>query len=211
LTAIADDAGILYKHFYDSLLPLPMAQPPQGASVLDVGSGAGFPGLVFAIVRPDLRVTLLDSNAKKVAFLKETARTLGLSVQTQCARAELAGQDLTLRERFDLVAARAVASLTILCEYCLPFVAVGGQMLAMKGKPVQAEYQAAQQIILRMGGAAARLQQTRLALPEGTAERNNYFIQKISQTPAKYPRNQAILLREEAQRAKKPEKEGEFV
>ena len=126
LTAITDDEGVAVKHFADSLLPLTMAELPQGASLVDVGSGAGFPGLPMALVRPDLRLTFLDSLQKRLTFLEGVTAALGVPAAFVHARAEEAGRDAARRERFDAATARAVANLGVLAEYCLPLVRVGG-------------------------------------------------------------------------------------
>ena len=131
LTAITDDEGVAEKHFADSLLPLTMVQLPVGASLVDVGSGAGFPGLPMALARPDLRVTFLDSLQKRLTFLAQLTQMLGVPAATLHARAEDAGQDKVCREQFDVATARAVANLNALAEYCLPLVKVGGLFLAL--------------------------------------------------------------------------------
>ena len=122
LTAITDDEGVAEKHFADSLLPLTMVQLPVGASLVDVGSGAGFPGLPMALARPDLRVTFLDSLQKRLTFLAQLTQMLEVPAATLHARAEDAGQDKAYRDRFDVATARAVANLNALAEYCLPLV-----------------------------------------------------------------------------------------
>ena len=133
LTAITDDEGVAEKHFADSLLPLTMVQLPVGASLVDVGSGAGFPGLPRALARPDLRVTFLDSLQKRLTFLAQLTQMLGVPAAVLHARAEDAGQDKKYREQYDVATARAVANLNALAEYCLPLVKVGGLVLALKG------------------------------------------------------------------------------
>ena len=133
LTAITDDEGVAEKHFADSLLPLTMVQLPVGASLVDVGSGAGFPGLPMALARPDLRVTFLDSLQKRLTFLAQLTQMLEVPAAMLHARAEDAGQDPQYREQFDVATARAVANLNALAEYCLPLVKVGGLFLALKG------------------------------------------------------------------------------
>ncbi|MDR1464044.1 MAG: 16S rRNA (guanine(527)-N(7))-methyltransferase RsmG [Oscillospiraceae bacterium] len=195
LTAITAPEEVLYKHFLDSLLPLAKFPPPEGASLLDVGTGAGFPGLVIAIARPDLRVTLLDSAGKKVRFLAETACELGVPARTLQGRAEELARG-ELRGRFDLVTARAVAALPVLCEYCLPLVKPGGAFLALKGQQGREELAQAARAIALLGGETA--EQTEIA--EATLGENGCFgqrtlllIRKISQTPTKYPRNGGLI------------------
>ncbi|MEE0928990.1 MAG: 16S rRNA (guanine(527)-N(7))-methyltransferase RsmG, partial [Acutalibacteraceae bacterium] len=120
LTAITDPEGIVIKHFLDSALLLSQVNIPQGAKVVDVGTGAGFPGMVLKILRPDLDITLMDGLNKRLTFLNEVARELALDVKTVHLRAEEAGKNPNYREKFDIVTARAVAELRTLYEYCLP-------------------------------------------------------------------------------------------
>ena len=167
LTAITDDEGVAEKHFADSLLPLTMVQLPVGASLVDVGSGAGFPGLPMALARPDLRVTFLDSLQKRLTFLAQLTQMLGVPAAMLHARAEDAGQDKVCRERFDVATARAVANLNALAEYCLPLVKVGGLFLALKGAAGEEELAAAQGAITKLGGRVEAIH--RYALPSGDA------------------------------------------
>ena len=186
LTAITDDEGVAEKHFADSLLPLTMVQLPIGASLVDVGSGAGFPGLPMALARPDLRVTFLDSLQKRLTFLAQLTQMLGVPAAMLHARAEDAGQDKAYREQFDVATARAVANLNALAEYCLPLVKVGGSFLAMKGASGEEELAAARGAIKKLGG---EYKETRtLHLPGGDT-RTLILCKKISQTPTAYPRN----------------------
>ena len=133
LTSIIEPKDIVIKHFLDSLSLFSAVQPAKGAKVIDVGTGAGLPGIALLIARPDLAVTLLDSTKKKLEFLKEALTELGLSAATYHARAEEAGRKTEYREVFDLAVARAVAGMNELSEYCLPFVKIGGKFVAMKG------------------------------------------------------------------------------
>lgn len=186
LTAITDDEGVAEKHFADSLLPLTMVALPAGASLVDVGSGAGFPGLPMALARPDLRVTFLDSLQKRLTFLAQLTQKLEVPAQMLHARAEDAGQDPQYREQFDIATARAVANLNTLTEYCLPLVKVGGNFLAMKGASGEEELTAARGAIKKLGG---EYRETRtLHLPGGDT-RTLILCKKISQTPTAYPRN----------------------
>ena len=186
LTAITDDEGVAEKHFADSLLPLTMVALPAGASLVDVGSGAGFPGLPMALARPDLRVTFLDSLQKRLTFLAQLTQKLEVPARMLHARAEDAGQDPQYREQFDIATARAVANLNTLAEYCLPLVKVGGNFLAMKGASGEEELAAARGAIKKLGG---EYKETRtLHLPGGDT-RTLILCKKISQTPTAYPRN----------------------
>ncbi len=184
LTAITESDAIWHKHFLDSAVILAQIELPQGAALLDVGTGAGFPGMVLAVMRPDLQVTLLDSLQKRVVFLEQLAEALELS-QVHCihGRAEDLGHRPELREQFDVVCARAVAALPMLCEYCLPFVKQGGTFWALKGPGEAAEDSA--HAVEVLGGAM----QTVLAYhPEDVGERQLIGIQKVSQTSPQYPR-----------------------
>ena len=186
LTAITDDEGVAEKHFADSLLPLTMVTLPAGASLVDVGSGAGFPGLPMALARPDLRVTFLDSLQKRLTFLAQLTQKLEVPARMLHARAEDAGQDPQYREQFDIATARAVANLNTLAEYCLPLVKGGGNFLAMKGASGEEELAAARGAIKKLGG---EYKETRtLHLPGGDT-RTLILCKKISQTPTAYPRN----------------------
>jgi len=190
LTAILDDDGITVKHFLDSLTLLTVLNIPRGARVIDVGTGAGFPGVVAKIVRPDIELTLLDSNQKKIVFLNELTEKLGLNANTLHSRAEDAGRQEDLRERFDIVTARAVAHLRELAEYCLPLLRPGGYFAAMKGPAGEEELQAAQHAITELGGAVESIE--KLILPQGQ-ERRIVLMKKISQTPTMYPRPSAKI------------------
>ncbi|MBA3533275.1 MAG: 16S rRNA (guanine(527)-N(7))-methyltransferase RsmG, partial [Ardenticatenales bacterium] len=155
LTAITDLEGIVVKHFLDSLSVLvaldPVAQ--AGTSIIDVGTGAGFPGIPLAIVRPTWQITLLEATRKKVDFLQLVADELGLSnAVTLWGRAEEQGHEAAQREQYDVAVARAVAELPVLAEYCLPFVRVGGRWVAQKGARVEEEVQNAHNALGQLGG-----------------------------------------------------------
>ena len=184
LTAITDPQGIEDKHFLDSLLFA--CQPEVAGKMVDVGAGAGFPGIVTKIYKPDLDLTLMEPTGKRVDFLRYACETLGLTgVSFAKERAEEAARK-SWREQFDLVSARAVAALPVLAEYCLPLARVGGHFLAMKGASAAEELEAAQGAIRKLGG---RCSQTRdFHLPGGDA-RSLVLVEKISQTPTAYPRN----------------------
>ena len=149
LTAITDPEGILRKHFVDSLTALPHL-PAGPCRLIDVGTGAGFPGVPLAVVRGDLQLTLLDSLNKRLVFLRELCAALELPVTLIHARAEEGGRQPALREQFDVATARAVAALPVLAEYCLPFVKQGGRFIAMKGPEGEAEAAAAAKAAARL-------------------------------------------------------------
>ena len=192
LTAITDPQGITVKHFADSLSLLSVAALPQGASVIDVGTGAGFPGLALKIARPDLQVTLLDSTKKKLMVLENIGRTLGLPVNLLHLRAEEAGKQASFREQFDFATARAVANLRELAEYCLPLVKVSGRFFAMKSAKTQEELNEAAAAIRTLGGELPQVHV--IELPQA-GERTILEIRKRSTTPALYPRPSAKIAR----------------
>ena len=184
LTAITDPEGIEDKHFLDSLLFA--SQPEVAGKMVDVGAGAGFPGIVTKIYKPELELTLMEPTGKRVEFLKYACAQLGLTgVEFAKERAEEAARKVW-REQFDLASARAVAALPMLAEYCLPLVKVGGNFLAMKGASGEEELTAARGAIKKLGG---EYRETRtLHLPGGDT-RTLILCKKISQTPTAYPRN----------------------
>lgn len=194
LTAITDPDGIAVKHFADSISILSAVEFEKGAKVLDVGTGAGFPGIPLLIMRPDLDLTMLDSTAKKLRYVADTVNSLGLTANVLHSRAEEAAQKSEYRESFDIVCSRAVAALNILCEYCLPFVKKGGIFAAMKGAKAQEEIKLAKNSIKTLGGEI--IAQKSFMLSDG-AERTIIIIKKISHNLPKYPRPSAQI-------AKKP-------
>lgn len=183
LTAIDDDKGIYLKHFYDSLLFNNRLE--QGISLCDVGSGAGFPGLVVAIARPDIKVTLIEPTTKRTNFLSEVVEMCNLdNVEVVNGRAEDVIEKK--RESFDVVTARAVAYLDILSELCLPFVKLNGLFIALKGSKGLEEYETSAKAIKILGG---KLESTDEFEVDGLGERINLNIRKTSKTHIKYPRN----------------------
>ena len=184
LTAITEPEGIAVKHFLDCLMIFKYVDIPDGASVIDIGTGAGFPGVVMKIVRPDIKLTLMDSLNKRINFLETLCSELGLEVVTVHSRAE----DIKPQQRecYDFAVARAVANMRVLCEYCLPYVKVGGSFIAMKGATAAEETTEAAKAITVLGGKL--LSQDMFTLGE-QGERGIINVKKISQTPTKYPRN----------------------
>lgn len=186
LTAITDAKEVALKHMIDSLL-LYDAKLFTGAKVCDVGTGAGFPGMPLKIYDDSLKVTLMDSLAKRLKFLDEVIETLALREIGTChVRAEDAGRAVAHREQYDVVCARAVAALPVLAEYCLPLVAVGGVFLAMKASKYQDEIQTAQTAIGILGGKIEQVK--KVQLPDLPDERFILYVRKERPTPKKYPR-----------------------
>lgn len=190
LTAITGPEDTVHRHFIDSLLLCRAFALPAGASVIDVGTGAGFPGLPLKLYRPDLRLTLLDSLQKRLNFLEAVCTATGCEAKRIHARAEDAGREPALRESYDIACARAVAALPVLCEYCLPFVKKGGVFIAMKGPGLEEELAAAQKALRVLGG---KLESTHaFTLPDGS-ERRIAVIRKTKPTPPAYPRPAAKM------------------
>ena len=190
LTAITAPEEIAVKHFVDSLMLLKYLEPVQGAAMIDVGTGAGFPSVPVKIVRPDIRLTLLDSLNKRITFLTALSGALGQENACIHARAEEGGRKPELREHFDIATARAVAPMRVLAEYCLPFVKPGGVFAALKGYEIEEELEAAKPAIRLLGGKIERVEQYRLAEEHG---RSVILIKKISQISTKYPRISAKI------------------
>lgn len=183
LTAITDPDEMVIKHFADSLAILKYVDIPEDAKVIDVGTGAGFPGLPLLFARPDIQLTMVDSLHKRLIFIKEVLHASGLLAERVHERAEILGRDADYRETFDVATARAVAPLNVLSEYCLPFVKVGGLFVAMKGS--EDEVPAAANAIKELGGELVGNVSYKLSSGDN---RHLVIIKKISQTPTKYPR-----------------------
>lgn len=190
LTAITDPEEIALKHFVDSLSVLKYCEIGEGASLIDVGTGAGFPGLALLIARPDIKLTLLDSTKKKLGVIEDILANIGLSAELLHSRAEEAGQKAAFREQFDFATARAVANLRELSEYCLPFVKKGGSFISMKAAKADEEISGAKKAIAVLGG---KIEKTESFMLGEAGERNIVIIKKVSSTPAKYPRPSAKI------------------
>mgnify|MGYP002516503697 FL=1 len=190
LTAITDPEGVLIKHFYDSLLFFKAAQVENGAQIIDVGTGAGFPGLVLKIARPDIKLTLLDGLNKRLTFLEAVLKETELDAELVHMRAEEGGKDKKYRERYDFATARAVKVMPVLCEYCLPFVKKGGNFIALKGATGKEELEASKNALKLLGGKTESVIEENL--PEGD-KRILINVKKISQTSPKYPRDNAKI------------------
>jgi 16S rRNA (guanine527-N7)-methyltransferase len=192
LTAISDSEGVRTKHFLDSLtilLAWERTQPP--VRLIDVGTGAGFPGLVLKLVWPSTQVTLVESVHKKADFCRHMIDRLGLEkVSVLSERAEVVGQDSAHRHTYDLAVARAVARMPILMEYLLPLVHRNGKVMAMKGESAPAETQTASQAIHILGGKLHKL--VHVELPGVVEERFIVVVEKVARTPEEYPRRTGV-------------------
>lgn len=188
LTGITEPDEIVIKHFVDCLYIFKYTEFPENASVIDVGTGAGFPGIVMLIARPDLQIVLLDSLQKRLNFLQAVLDELKLNATLVHARCEDAGRKTEYRERFDFAVARAVAPLNILCEYCLPFVKQNGLFVSMKG--AKDERAIASNACSLLGAELENNFSYKLAEENS---RNIVHYKKISQTATKYPRNSAKI------------------
>ena len=188
LTAITDEDAIIVKHYVDSLTVSKYI--PFGATVLDVGCGAGFPCLPLSIFREDLKITALDATAKRIRYIDDTAKKLGIANITPiAARAEELGKQSLYRESFDVVTARAVASLPVLSELCLPFVKLGGSFISMKASQGEQEANLACNAISLCGGSLISIDNCDLKFSDSLEPRLIISISKISTTPSKYPRH----------------------
>lgn len=185
LTAITEPKEILQKHFIDSLTILPYLE--KSTSIIDVGTGAGFPGIPIKIVEESRKVILLDALNKRLNFLKEVIDTLELSkIETIHLRAEEAGKNKKFREQFDIAVSRAVAPLVVLAEYLLPFVKINGKCICMKGSNIKEEIEDSKKAIQILGGKIEKIEE--FTLPNSDIKRTIIVIKKVYETPSKYPR-----------------------
>lgn len=192
LTAIKEPKKIILNHYADCAVLA--ARLPKKAKIADVGCGAGFPTLPVAILRDDVTITAIDSTEKRVKYVADTAEMLGLSnVTALTMRAEDGGKNPEYRERFDVVTARAVAEMRVLLELCLPYVKVGGEMIAMKGKNAEFELSAAKRAIALLGGSSAKCEEIRLTDGTELLEHPLIHVGKKTKTPANYPRPYAQI------------------
>lgn len=185
LTAIIEPEEIIKKHFIDSLTISKYVE--KNARIIDVGTGAGFPGIPIKIARDSVNVTLLDALNKRLNFLNEVIEKNNLKdIQTVHFRAEEAGKNKSYREKFDIATSRAVASLNVLVEYLLPLVRIGGKCICMKGSNIAEEIEVSKKAISTLGGEIERIEE--FELPGSDMRRNIIVIKKMKDTPVKYPR-----------------------
>lgn len=195
LTAITDFSEVVRKHFIDSLLVLKYLDIHKEMSLIDVGTGAGFPGIPLKIMLPDLQVTLLDSLKKRIVFLDEVIKRLELTgIEAIHGRAEDFAKPGRLREKYDFCVSRAVANLSTLSEYCIPFVKIGGIFVSYKSEKVVQELEDAKKAITLLGGTVK--ERADLVLPGSDEKRSLLLIEKSKNTPVKFPRKAGIPAKE---------------
>ena len=187
LTAITDPSEIIAKHFADSLFY--EEHIPKNATLLDVGCGGGFPSLVLATVRPDIKITSLDSTAKKLAFVQRESDVFGFNITTVAARAEDFLKKAPNRESFDCVCARAVAPLNILCELCIPAIKISGLFISSKGARAEEEFADAKNALSTLSGSLSYKKEVTLFCENEEQNRTVFVFEKEKKTPIKYPRN----------------------
>lgn len=195
LTSITEYHDVMKKHFIDSVSLVKAYDVNKKVSVIDVGTGAGFPGLALKIAFPNLKITLLDSLNKRIQFLNHVISTLQLrDIDTQHGRAEDFAKPGKLREKYDLCVSRAVANLSTLSEYCLPFVKEGGLFISYKSEKISEESEQASYAIKLLGGSIK--EQVEFYLPDSDIYRNLFVIEKMKKTPTKYPRKAGLPSKE---------------
>lgn len=195
LTAITEEQDVVLKHFADCLSLVPLLEWRADMQIIDVGTGAGFPGIPVKIACPAVKMTLLDSLQKRIGFLQEVGSQLHLDGVTYVhSRAEDGGQNPAYREQFDLCVSRAVANLAVLAEYCLPFLKVGGRLAALKGPDAAAEVEQAAGALKKLGGRLVEIKD--VEIPHTDLSHKLVFIEKVSPTPKKYPRNAGKIKKE---------------
>ena len=193
LTAILDPMEILRKHFIDSIIISKYVDIPKNSSIIDVGTGAGFPSVPLKLMRDDLKLTLLDSLNKRIEFLNQLCDRLNIEAEFIHGRAEDVAKEDEFREKFDFSCARAVANLSLLSEYCIPFVKVGGQFISMKGP--SEDLSEGENAVRILGGEIEKLSEYELF----DEKRRIVHVKKISQTPPKYPRNSSQIKKKQIQ------------
>ncbi len=192
LTTIINEDDIILKHFIDSMTISKYID--ENSSIVDVGTGAGFPGIPIKIIREDIKVTLVDSLNKRILFLEDLIKKLNLKgIIAIHSRAEDLGQNIEYRQKFDIATSRAVAKLSVLVEYLLPLIKIGGKCICMKGPEITEELEESKRAIEILGGRIEKVEE--LILPESDIKRNIVVINKIVQTPNKYPRKSGTPLK----------------
>lgn len=186
LTAITDFEEVVVKHFIDSVLPFSMIDIKENSSFIDVGTGAGFPSIPLMIVRPDLKATLLEALNKRCVFLEKACELTGVVAKVVHGRAEDYAKEK--REAFDFATARAVAAMPVLCEYCIPYVKTGGRFIALKS--VNEDETQCEKAVKVLGGKIAEIKDYTITNGDN---RRLFIIDKVSQTPTKYPRNPSMI------------------
>ncbi len=189
LTRITEPEEVVIKHFVDSLTLLKYCDIPKGAKIIDVGTGAGFPGVPLKIARPDIELTLLDSLNKRLNFLKEVCGDIGIQAQLVHLRAEEGSRKPEFRDSFDVAVSRAVARLDVLSEFCLPYVKTGGKFIAMKGPDLSQELKEAQNAVKILGGKVENVEEFQL----NGSGRTIVTIIKEKRTPKAYPRHSSKI------------------
>lgn len=202
LTTIDEPREIAIKHFLDSLSCLVAVAITPGMKVIDVGSGAGFPGIPLAIYQPEASMVLVESSKKRVRFLEDVRDRLGIrTLQVVCVRVEELGRKDDYREKFDLAVTRALASLEVVGEYCLPLVRIGGRLIAQKGPHGKEELADARRILEELGGKCSQV--IEVELPEGRGSRSLIVIHKATVTPTRYPRRPGVAIKQSKNKAKR--------
>ena len=190
LTAITEENEVIVKHFCDSLYLLAKYEVKNGTKIIDVGTGAGFPGIPLLIARPDIKLTLLDGLNKRLVFLSDVLSELGLEAEIVHARAEEGAADKKYREKYDIATSRAVARLNVLSEYCLPYVKKGGAFLALKGPAAAEELAESEKALKLLGGAVE--DSTEYCLSDESL-RTILTVRKVNHTPPMYPRHNSKI------------------
>ena len=190
LTAISGEEDVYTLHFLDSLFLLTL-DDFRGKSVIDIGSGAGFPGIPMKIAQPEISLTLLDAQQKRVDFMSEVCSEVGCGAVCLHARAEEAAFDHGMRDCFDFAVSRAVARLNVLCELCMPFVRAGGSFIAMKSTGSDDELSEAENAVRKLGGEVAKIED--YTVPGTGVTHRAIVIRKVTETPSGYPRRFAKI------------------
>lgn len=192
LTAITEDSEIIKKHFIDSIKVFKFEKLKNAKKVIDIGTGGGFPGIPMKIINSNSKVVLLDSLNKRINFLNEVIKELNLNdIETIHGRAEDFAKESKYREKFDVAVSRAVANLTVLSEFCLPYVKVGGYFVAMKGPAIEEEMVEAKNAIKILGGELEDI--IKVDIEGSDLDHNLVIIKKLKETPKKYPRKAGMV------------------